>query len=76
MNLSFGQIRTSQNPRENTDSHLSLVVASMDKLLDDNYSAWRNLTSSKLKKSEAKLQRKTQKQGQLLNEFGLVLCIT
>ena len=34
-----------------------------------------NLTSSKLKKSEAKLKRKTRKQGQLVSESGLVLCI-
>ena len=37
-------------------------------------SAWRNLTSNKLKKSEAKFKRKTRKQGQLLCEFGFVLC--
>ena len=38
-------------------------------------SAWCNLTSSKLKKSEAKLNRKTQKQRQLLRDSGFVLCI-
>ena len=34
-----------------------------------------NLTTSKLKKSEAKFKRKTRKQGQLLSEDGFVLCI-
>ena len=34
-----------------------------------------NLTSSKLKKSEAKFKRKTRKQGQILSESGFVLCI-
>ena len=38
-------------------------------------SAWWNLTSSKLKKSEVKFKRKTRKQGQLLSESGFVLCI-
>ena len=38
-------------------------------------SAWWNLTSSKLKKSEAKFKQKTHKQGQLLNESGFVLRI-
>ena len=33
-----------------------------------------NLTSSNLKKSEAKFKRKTRKQGQLLSESGFVLC--
>ena len=37
--------------------------------------AWWNLTSSKLKKSEAILQRKTRIQVQLLSDSGLVLCI-
>ena len=37
--------------------------------------AWWNLTSSKLKKSETKFQRKTRKQGQLLSESEFVLCI-
>ena len=32
--------------------------------------AWRNLTRSKLKKSEAKFKRKNRKQGQLLSESG------
>ena len=36
-------------------------------------SAWRNLTSSKLKKSEAKFARKNRKQ--VLSESGFVLCI-
>ena len=36
-------------------------------------SAWRNLTSSKLKKS---LKRKNRKQGQLLSKSGFVLCVT
>ena len=36
-------------------------------------STWENLTSSKLKKSEAKCKRKTQKQEQLLSESGFVL---
>ena len=35
-------------------------------------SAWWNLTSSKLKKSEAKFNRKTRKQRQLLSESGFV----
>ena len=35
--------------------------------------AWRNLTSSQLKKSEAKFKRKTWKQGQILSESGFVL---
>ena len=39
-------------------------------------SAWRNLTSSKLKNSEAKFKRKNRKfQGQLLSESGFVQCI-
>ena len=38
-------------------------------------SAWRNLTSSKLKKSEAKFERKNQTHGQLLSESGFVPCI-
>ena len=38
-------------------------------------STWWNLTSSKLKKSEAKFKRKTWKQRQLLSEFRFVLCI-
>ena len=38
-------------------------------------SAWWNLTSSKLKKSEAKINRKTRKQRQLQRESGFVLCI-
>ena len=33
-------------------------------------SAWKNLTRSKLKKSEAKFKRKNRKQGQLLSESG------
>ena len=37
--------------------------------------AWWNLTSSKLKKSEAKFKGKARKQGQLLSESGFVLCI-
>ena len=38
-------------------------------------SAWWNLASSKLKKSEAKFNRKTWKQRQLLSESGFVLRI-
>ena len=38
-------------------------------------SAWWNLTSSKLEKSEAKFKRKTRKQGQFLSESGFVLSI-
>ena len=38
-------------------------------------SAWRNLTSSELTKSEAKCKQKNRKQGQLLSESGFVLCI-
>ena len=38
-------------------------------------SAWRNLTSNKLKKSQQNFKRKTRKQGQLLSESGFVLCI-
>ena len=38
-------------------------------------SAWWNLTSSKLKKSEVKFKRKTWKQRQLLSESGFVQCI-
>ena len=38
-------------------------------------SAWWNLASSKLKKSEAKFKRKTWKQRQLLTESGFVLRI-
>ena len=38
-------------------------------------SAWKNLTSSKLKKSEANFEQKNRKQGQLLSESGFVLCI-
>ena len=38
-------------------------------------SAWWNLTSSKLKKFEAKFKRKTRKQRQLLSESEFVLCI-
>ena len=38
-------------------------------------SASRNLTSSKLKKSEAKFKRKNRKQGQLLSESEFVQCI-
>ena len=38
-------------------------------------SAWWNLASRKLKKSEAKVNRKTWKQRQLLLESGFVLCI-
>ena len=34
-----------------------------------------NLASSKLKMSEAKLKRKSRKQGQFLSESGFVLCI-
>ena len=37
-------------------------------------SAGRNVTSSKLVKSEAKLNRKTRKQTQLLSEAGLGIC--
>ena len=37
------------------------------------FSAWWNLTSSKLKKSEAKLNQKTRKQRQPLSESGFVL---
>ena len=37
-------------------------------------SAWWNLTSSKLQKSEARFKRKTRKQGLLLSESGFVLC--
>ena len=36
-------------------------------------SAWWNPASSKLKKSEAKFNRKTWKQKQLLSEYGFVL---
>ena len=36
-------------------------------------SAWWNLASGKLKKSEAKFNRKTRKQRQLLSESGFVL---
>ena len=39
-------------------------------------SAWWNLTSSKLKKSETKFKRKARKQRQLLSESGFVLNIT
>ena len=39
-------------------------------------SAWWNLTSSKLVKSETNLKRKTRKRRQLLSESRLVLCIT
>ena len=38
-------------------------------------SAWWNLTSSKLKKSEAKFKRKTRKQRQLLSKSAFVLSI-
>ena len=38
-------------------------------------SAWWNITSSQLKKSEAKFKRKIRKQGQLLSESEFVLCI-
>ena len=38
-------------------------------------SAWWNLASSKLKKSEAKFNRNTRKQRQLLSESGFVLRI-
>ena len=38
-------------------------------------SAWRNSTSSKSKRSQAKFKRKNRKQGQLLSESGFVLCI-
>ena len=38
-------------------------------------SAWWNLTSSKLKESEAKFKRKPWKQWQLLSESGFVLCV-
>ena len=41
----------------------------------DIISARWNLTSSMLKKSEAKFKRKTRKQGQLLSESGFSLCI-
>ena len=62
---------------------LDLVVMSCRKLNRFSWircftiiiSAWWNLTSSKLKKSKAKLNRKTRKQRQLLNESGFVLCI-
>ena len=53
------------------NSHPSLVVTSSDKVL----SAWWNLTSSKLKKSEAKLNWKTRKRKQLLSESGFVPCV-
>ena len=38
-------------------------------------SAWWNLTSSELRKSEVQFKRKTRKQGQLLSESVFVLCI-
>ena len=38
-------------------------------------SAWWSLTSSKLKKTQAKFKRITRKQGQLLSESGFVPCI-
>ena len=38
-------------------------------------SAWRNLPSSKLKKTEVKFKRKSRKQKQLLSESGFVLRI-
>ena len=38
-------------------------------------SDWRNLTSSKLKKSEAEFKRKNRKQRQLVSESGFVLRI-
>ena len=38
-------------------------------------SAWWNLSSSKLKKSEAKLDGKTRKPRELLGESGFILCI-
>ena len=48
--------------------HPSIVVASLDKMLHDNYLCLveSTVTSSKLKKSEAKLRRTTRKQDQLL----------
>ena len=44
-------------------------------MLCDSCAAWWDLTSSNLKKSEAKLKRKTRKQRQRPNEFGFVLRI-
>ena len=58
------------------NSRQSLVVASLDKLLQDTViSARWSLTSSQLKKSEAKFKRKTRNQGLLLSESVFVLCI-
>ena len=58
------------------NSQSSLVVASLDKMLHDEYiSVWWNLASNKLTKSEAKFNQKTRKQRQLLSESGFVLRI-
>ena len=42
-------------------------------MFHDDFSVWWNLASSNLKKSEAKFNRKTRKQKQLLSESGFVL---
>ena len=54
------------------NSNPSLIVASWDNILPDIFSAWWNLTSSKLKKSEAEVNYRT-KQRQLLTKSGFVL---
>ena len=57
-----------------TPTQASLFISSLTKVLHDNYLCL-NLTSCKLKKSEATLKRKIRKQRQLLSESGFVLCI-
>ena len=63
-------ITTTMIARRWFNSYPSLVVASLEIII----SAWWNVTSSKSKKSEEKLNRKTRKQKQALSEFGFVVC--
>ena len=44
-------------------------------MLHDNYLSLVESNQQQIKKLEAKVKRKTRKQGQLLGEFGFVLCI-
>ena len=57
------------------NSHLTLVVASLDKMLHNNYLCLVESNKQQIEEVTSKFKRKTRKQRQLLNESGFVLCI-
>ena len=56
-------------------SRKSLVVASLDKMLHDDYFCLVESSEQQIKEVRRKFNRKTRKQRQLLSEFGFVLRI-